>query len=106
MSSKDGKALDAGFVLYGKGNLMLLSSPSEPGKLQLCTLMARIASVKAFPAIQGAFASTYGFPFKDDGKGEQFFQAPDHRFINLASTGSKDRPSVRVAIGYVSQESK
>ena len=106
IASKDGKPIDTSIILYGKGHLMLMSMQPQPGKPQLCTLLARIESVRAFAGIQTAFASTYGAPFKDDGKGDQFSQAPDHRFINLASTGSNDRPSVRVAVGYLSQESK
>ncbi len=102
MTSKDGKPVASDLIVYGKGNLMMLSTRAAG----LCTVTARIASVRAFPGIQSAMASAYGAPFKDDGKGEQFFQAPDHRFIDLASTGSKDRPAVRVAVGYVSQESK
>ena len=41
-----------------------------------------------------------------DGKGGRIFIAADHRVVDLASTGSTERPAVRVAVGPVIQETK
>ncbi|GAA4217666.1 hypothetical protein GCM10022253_16690 [Sphingomonas endophytica] len=106
ISSKDGKPVESPLIVYGKGRLMMVSTTPARGTSQLCTVMADIGSVSAFPGIQAAMANAYGAPFKDDGKGEQFFAAPDHRYIDLASTGNNDRPSIRAAVVYVSRESK
>ncbi len=106
MSSKDGKPVENGLIVYGKGHLMVLTSNAGLGQMQLCNFVAKIASVQAFPKLQAAMASTYGVPFKDNGRGDQYYRASNSHLINLVFTGSNDRPSVRVAVGYVSQESK
>jgi hypothetical protein len=101
-----GKPVALDLILYGKGNLMLMSAKVPAGKTPICTITARIATVTEYPAIQAAFAAAYGAPVKDDGKGEQLFISPDHRIIDLASTGSNNEPAVRVAVGPVIQETK
>ena len=102
--SANGKAAATSLTFYGKGHLLLMFDAN--GKSPLCIVTGRISSIAEFPKLQTAFAAAYGPPVKDDGKGEQLFIAPDHRVVELASTGSVDRPSVRVGVGPIFQESK
>jgi hypothetical protein len=98
------KPLAAPMVFYGKGHLLLTFNPA--GAKPICILTARISTVADFPKVQAAFASAFGSPVKDDGKGEQLFIAADHRIVDLTSSGNAERPSVRVAVGPVIQEAK
>ena len=100
----DGKPVATSLSFYGKGDLLLMFDAS--GKSPLCIVTGRIPSIRDFPKLQSAFAAAYGPPVKDDGKGEQLFIAPDHRVMELASTGDVDRPSVRVGVGPIFQETK
>jgi hypothetical protein len=102
--SANGKPVATPLTMYGKGHLLLMFDSA--GASPLCIVTGRILSVAEFPKLQAAFAAAYGAPIKDDGKGEQMFIAPDHRVVDLASTGSNDRPAVRVGIGPVFQETK
>jgi hypothetical protein len=98
------KPLAPSMVFYGKGHLLLMFNPA--GSKPICILTARISSVADFPKVQAAFAAVFGSPVKDDGKGDQLFIAPDHRIVDLTSSGNAERPSVRVAVGPVIQEPK
>ena len=95
--SENGKPLAAPMTFYGKGNLLLMFDKS--GAQPMCFVTARLSSRADFPKLQAAFASAYGAPIKDNGKGDQFFKAPDHRMYDLASTGQQDEPAVRVVVG-------
>jgi hypothetical protein len=102
--SSNGKPVTTPLTMYGKGHLLLMFDAA--GASPLCIVTGRIPSVAEFPKLQAAFAAAYGTPIKDDGKGEQMFIAPDHRVVDLASTGSSDHPAVRVGVGPVFQETK
>ncbi len=102
--SNDGKPVGTSLTMYGKGHLLLTFD--RAAKSPICIVTARLKSVQDFPKLQARVAGDYGTPVKDDGKGEQIFIAPDHRIIDLASTGSQSKPAVRVAVGPVFQETK
>jgi hypothetical protein len=102
--SAQGKPVATTLQIYGKGPLVLMFDTAQAKPI--CIITARISSIADFVKIRAAFQAKYGTPVKDDGKGEQIFIAPDHRIVDLASTGSNDRPSVRVGVGPVIQESK
>ena len=102
--SSNGKPVATPLTMYGKGHLLLMFDAA--GTSPLCIVTGRLGSIGEFPKLQAAFAAAYGAPIKDDGKGEQMFVAPDHRIVDLAATGSADRPAVRVGVGPVFQETK
>ena len=102
--SADGKPVATPLTFYNKGHLLLAynSGSAKP----FCIFTGRIESAAEFRNLQAAFASSFGAPVKDDGKGEQLFLSPDRHIVDLASTGTADRPAVRVAVGPVVQEAK
>ena len=102
--SENGKPVASPLTFYGKGRLLLIIDAKNPKPF--CILTAKITSVREYPRIQAYFASAFGAPLKDNGKGEQMFFPPNSHIIVIASTGSADSPSVRVAVGPVAQEKK
>jgi hypothetical protein len=97
--SANGKALPTSMAFYGNGPLVLMFNRN--GAKPICIVTGRLPSAADFPKLQAAFASAYGAPVKDDGKGAQIFITPDHRIMQLAFTGTEQMPAVRVGVGPV-----
>jgi hypothetical protein len=102
--SANGKPVQNGMTFYGRNGLLLILNKSAP--TPLCALTARIAAGPDFLKLQAAMAALYGGSVGTDPQGEYVFMAPDHHIIDLAPTGTSDRPAVRVAVGVVPQENK
>lgn len=103
MSDANGKPVDT-LSFYSKGGLLLTLTK---GSAKICIFTARIQNAETFDDIAVAMEKGLGVP----GKGQQqeahtVYWFPLHHVVQLQLTGKPGAPSVRVGVGYNSEEAK
>ena len=94
ISSKDGKAVAAGPIIFGHSKrkpLIVLSAERGEG---LCIVMARLESASAFEDFKKAWGGKLPKP---DSEGAISFFAEGH-IVQLRQTGSRQEPSLSIAV--------
>ena len=101
-----GKPLQTPFSVYGRkgGNTMLMLAPAS-GARGLCTVMARIDRAENAPVVINALSAQLNTkPAKAD-KGEIYWFA-QNKIVQLATTGDRSKPSVRISVMQVPEKAK
>ena len=101
-ASKDGKAIAMPLGIYGaSGNdAMIMTGPKGEAANKVCIVMARMGKLKEYDALASAMSARYGKPLKVEG-GKRIWSA-DGKIIQMDASGSRDKPSVRIATMAVS----
>ena len=102
--SSNGKPVGNGLSFYGRNGLLLFLDKSAP--TPLCAFSARVATRADFLKLQAAMAAAYGGSVGTDPNGEYVFMTADHHIIDLAPSGTNERPAVRMAVGPIPPEKK
>ena len=97
-----GKAVDSPLQFFGKGDLLLMTN--KTGKDPVCVIMASVADAKALDGLSSFIMKELdvdGHTKPDEKNAIYFF--PKGHIVQLARTGTLDRPSVRIIVGFMSQ---
>jgi hypothetical protein len=100
--SADGRPVDTPLHFFSRDSLLLTTMAGEA----TCVVLARIESVRDYPAVRDGLTASFGQPFRSDRNGTTQWMLPEHRAAQLDSTGSRDRPSVRIAVIHMSGNSQ
>ncbi|WP_337660975.1 hypothetical protein [Erythrobacter sp. Alg231-14] len=95
MTTDDGRDVEGAPIIFGHGErapIILLSATEGDG---FCIVMARVENSEVFDQFKQAFGSDLPDP---DENGAITFFAQGH-VVQIAQTGSRDEPSVRLAVG-------
>ncbi|WP_188641484.1 hypothetical protein [Blastomonas marina] len=95
MSNGDGGEIEDGPIIFGhleRAPIIMLSALEGEGA---CIVIARIKNLKAFEQFKSAWGGKLPQPNKD---GEISFFA-EGRAVQMAPTGSRKEPSLRLAVG-------
>ena len=95
MSNGEGAAIDDGPIIFGnpeQAPLIMLSALEGEGA---CIVIARIKDLKAFDQFKSAWGAQLPRP---DTNGQITFFA-DGRAVQMAPTGSRKEPSLRIVVG-------
>jgi hypothetical protein len=99
MTDGDGKQIDDGPIIFGhseRSPIILLSALEGDG---VCVVNARIASFEVFTSFTDAFGGKLPEP---NDEGAITYRAQGH-IVQIAPTGSKDKPSLRLVVGTKSE---
>ena len=96
-SDEGGKAVALPFDLYArKGAKVMITARNADGN-GMCTVVARIDRVESASAIANALTAAFKVkPFQADKEGILWFA--DNRIVQLAATGDRSKPGVRVSV--------
>jgi hypothetical protein len=106
---KDGKSVALPMGVYGKtgANAVIITNPGESGE-SLCTVVARVTPSQVNTTIstvkQALVAVDPSVKAARDEGGIVFLALP--RLAMLNATGSKERPGMRIVVGYQNPEKK
>ncbi len=95
MTADDGAAIEDGPIIFGhseRAPIILLSALEGDG---FCIVMARAENSEVFEQFKQAFGDNLPDP---DENGAITFFAQGH-IVQIAQTGSRDEPSIRLAVG-------
>ncbi len=101
-----GKPLATPFAVYGRkgGKTMIMIAPSKQGR-DLCTVTARIdGTAAAKPVVEAVSAQLKTKPAKVEPSA--IYWLAGGKAVQLASTGDRSKPSVRISIMQLPEKSK
>lgn len=96
MQSRDGEIIEGGPIIYGhteKAPIIMLSATEGKGA---CIVLARIEDLAQFEEFKSAWGDD--LPQAND-EGEIWFRAGGRRMAQMALTGSREEPSIRLVVG-------
>ncbi len=99
MTDGDGKPIDGGPIIFShseRSPIILLSALEGDG---VCIVNARIESFEVFKSFTEAFGGNLPEPNEE---GAITYRAQGH-IVQIAPTGSKDKPSLRLVVGTKSE---
>jgi hypothetical protein len=100
--SDNGHAVDTPLRFFSRDSLMASTMTGEDS----CIILARIESVRSFAAVRDGLTAAFGLPFRSERSGTTSWLLPQRRAAQLDPTGSRDRPSVRVAVIHMPENSQ
>jgi hypothetical protein len=100
--SEDGRQVDTPLRFFSRDSLLLTTMAGEA----TCAILARIDSVRGFAAVRDGLTAAFGQPFQSERSGTTRWLLPEHRAAQLDPAGSRDRPSVRIAVIHMSGNSQ
>lgn len=105
MTSK-GKTVEAPLNVYGRkaGNVILMTAPDTKAS-GICTVMARIDRPETAPAVVNAMSTQLQTKPAKTEPGSVYWFA-QQRIVQLATTGDRSKPSVRVSVMQIPEKSK
>jgi hypothetical protein len=96
-SDKQGKAVDLPFDAYTRkdGRVMITTQIADGNGM--CSVVARIDRIEMASALANALSAEFkSKPFQADREGILWFA--DRRIVQLAATGDRSKPSVRISV--------
>jgi hypothetical protein len=105
-TSASGKPLATPFSVYGReGGKTLITVSKAKKRGDLCTVMARIESTDtAKPVVEALSAELKAKPGKIEQSEVYWFAG--RKVVQLASTGDRSKPSVRISVMQLPEKSK
>ena len=97
-----GRPVDTPLHFFSRVSLLLTTMNGEA----TCVVMARLDSTRSFAVVRDGLTAAFGQPFRSDRGGTTLWVLPNNRAAQLDPTGSRDRPSVRVALIQTSGNSQ
>lgn len=94
--SQEGRPVESPLRMFGRGSIMLVAMPESPG----CLVMARLESAARYAELIQALISAFGAPARTQ-SGQTLWLLEGNRAMQAETTGSRERPGVRIAIMYV-----
>jgi hypothetical protein len=96
-SDKSGKTIDLPFDFYGrKGSKVMIMAKNADGN-GMCSVLARVDRIETSSAVAQALSARFRKkPFKADKEG--VFWLSERRIVQLAATGDRAKPSVRISV--------
>lgn len=85
---------DNGLIIFGRGDVLLLSTPGT----SFCAVTARLRNMRAFPELSQALVAAFGRPSQSEANGTQTWLWEDAKVMRVEATGSRQSPAVRIAI--------
>ena len=101
-ASGDGETIATPLRIYSKSanGALIMTGRDGDAASKVCIVMARIGKLKDYSALTSVMSATYGEPLKVEGN-ERIWSA-DGKMIQMDATGSREKPSVRIATIAVS----
>jgi hypothetical protein len=93
-----GKAVATPLRFFGRGNTVLLLMREEKPASPNCVIMARMKSVRDFPAILQATGAALGGKLAGTGNGSAMWLLSGGKAAQIQATGSRSKPAVRVVV--------
>ena len=96
-ADQDGKAIELPFDVYArKGAKVMITARNADGN-GMCSVVARIDRMETAPRVADALSTQFKVkPFQADKEGILWFA--DRRIVQLAATGDRSKPGVRVSV--------
>lgn len=96
-SDEGGKAVALPFDVYARKDAKVMITARNADGNGMCTVVARIDRVESAGAIANALTAAFKVkPFQADKEGILWFA--DNRIVQLAATGDRSKPGVRVSV--------
>ncbi len=99
-----GKTIETGLGFFGKANsAAIIITMAEPNPV--CTVTARIPSVERFPAtVEGLSRALQSKPIQQNGN--EFTWRRGRTLVQLAATGTREKPAIRTVVMAMREEKK
>jgi hypothetical protein len=96
------RPVDTELHFFSRDSLMATTMAGEA----TCVILARLESVRGFAAVRDGLTAAFGQPFRSDRNGMTQWSLTGDRAAQLDPSGSRDRPSVRIAVIHMSGNSQ
>jgi hypothetical protein len=109
MRSSDGKATETPLRFFSKSGSSVLLMMMNSGKMSGCTILSRVARPEDIAATAKLLLSkltAFDPSVKGVRQGQSIYYLAAPRVAELAPTGSMEKPSTRIVVGYTSAEKK
>ena len=102
----EGRAVETALKIYGRkgANVVLMTAPGT-GASGLCTVTARVESLDSFAAIAQAIGQNLNIEGKQSEAGAMLWFS-GRKVVQLAQTGERAKPAVRVSVLHLTEKSK
>jgi hypothetical protein len=92
-AERNGRPVEMPVRMFGRNSIMLIAMDS-PG----CVVMARLRSREDYARVIEALTAAHGSPALTEAEGKRVWVLPNDRAMQAEPTGSRERPSLRVAV--------
>ena len=96
--SDHGRPADTPLRFFSRDSLMLINLSGEA----TCVILARLESRQDFATVRDGLTAAFGQPSRSDADGTTIWVLPEDRAAQLDPAGSREEPSVRIAVIHMS----
>jgi len=100
--SDRGRSVDTSLRFFSRDSLLLMTDTSGGAS---CVIMARLESVRNFAPLREGLIAVFGQPSEGAAEASTMWVLPGNRAAQLDTTGSRNRPGVRIIVIHMSGNS-
>jgi hypothetical protein len=100
--SDRGRPVDTSLRFFSRNSLLLMTDTSGGAS---CVIMARLESVRNFAPLREGLIAVFGQPSEGAAEASTMWVLPGNRAAQLDTTGSRNRPGVRIIVIHMSGNS-